>query len=102
MLQFVIGFAVGAWATAWYQRSKGNQNLEQRMAEVQIRLNTLVGEARRVVEEVRKGVEDRLPSEEQPSEEQPSEEQPAEEQPSEENPPMEQSGKGESGPAASS
>ena len=66
MLQFVIGFAVGAWATAWYQRSKGNQNLEQRMAEVQIRLNTLVGEARRVVEEVRKGVEDRLPSEEQP------------------------------------
>ena len=102
MLQFVIGFAVGAWATAWYQRSKGNQNLEQRMAEVQIRLNTLVGEARRVVEEVRKGVEDRLPSEEQPSEEQPSEEQPSEEQPSEENPPMEQSGKGESGPAASS
>ena len=85
MLQFVIGFALGAWAAAWYQRSKGNQNLEQRMAEVQIRLNTLVGEARRVVEEVRKGVEDRLPSEEQPSEEVP---------------PMEQPEKKESGPAA--
>ena len=86
MLQFVIGFALGAWAAAWYQRSKGNQNLEQRMAEVQIRLNTLVGDARRVVEEVRKGVEDRLPSEEQPSEEVP---------------PMEQPEKKESGPAAS-
>lgn len=86
MLQFVIGFALGAWATAWYQRSKGNQNLEQRMAEVQIRLNALVGEARRVVEEVRKGVEDRIPSEEQSSEEEP---------------PMEESKKEESGPAAS-
>lgn len=86
MLQFVIGFALGAWAAAWYQRSKGDQNIEQRMAEVQIRLNTLVGEARRVVEEVRKGVEDRLPSEEQPSEEVP---------------PMERPEKGESGPAAS-
>lgn len=86
MLQFVIGFALGAWATAWYQRSKGNQNLEQRMAEVQIRLNALVGEARRVVEEVRKGVEDRIPGEEQP----PDEDQA-----------MEQSEKEESGPAAS-
>ena len=87
MLQFVIGFALGAWATAWYQRSKGNQNLEQRMAEVQIRLNALVGEARRVVDEVRKGVEDRIPSEEQPPEEDPA---------------MEKSGKEEPGPAASS
>ena len=91
MLQFVIGFAVGAWAAAWYQRSKGDQNLEQRMAEVQIRLNTLVGEARRVVEEVRKGVEDKLPSEEQPSEEAASEE----------TPPKEQAEKEEPGPAAS-
>ena len=87
MLQFVIGFALGAWLTAWYQKSKGNQHLDQRMAEIQIRLNTLAGEARRVVEEVRKGVEDRMPGEEHPSEE---------------DQPVEQSEKAQSGPAASS
>ena len=95
MLQFVVGFALGAWATVWYQKSRGNQNLEHRMAEVQVRLNTLVGEARRVVDEVRKGVEDRFPAEEPPAEEAPSEQAPAEE-----NPLKEQSEKEEPGAAA--
>jgi hypothetical protein len=95
MLQFVVGFALGAWATVWYQKSRGNQNLEHRMAEVQVRLNTLVGEARRVVDEVRKGVEDRFPAEEPPAEEPPTEEPMAEEPP-----PEEQPSKEEPGPAA--
>jgi hypothetical protein len=86
MLQFVVGFALGAWATVWYQKSRGNQNLEHRMAEVQVRLNTLVGEARRVVDEVRKGVEDRFPAEEPPSEEAPAEENPLKEQSEKEEP----------------
>ena len=86
MLQFVVGFALGAWATVWYQKSRGNQNLEHRMAEVQVRLNTLVGEARRVVDEVRKGVEDRFPAEEPPAEEAPAEENPLKEQSEKEEP----------------
>ena len=61
MLQFLAGFALGAWAVTWYHKSKGVESIEHRMAEVQVRLNTLVGEARRVVDEARKGVEDRLP-----------------------------------------
>ena len=92
MLQFVVGFALGAWATVWYQKSRGNQNLEHRMAEVQVRLNTLVGEARRVVDEARKGVEDRLPGGEPPAEEPPTEEPMAEEPPPEEQPSKEEPG----------
>ncbi len=95
MLQFLAGFALGAWAVTWYHKSKGVESIEHRMAEVQVRLNTLVGEARRVVDEARKGVEDRLPGGEPPAEEAPTEEPMAEEPP-----PEEQPSKEEPGPAA--
>lgn len=77
MLQFLVGVALGAWATAWYKRAAGDENLEHRMAEIQARVNTLVGEARRVVDDVRKGVEDQFPGEEIPVEEEtPTKEEP--------------------------